>query len=91
MQQGNRTDEDDGIVYLTLGAGGNREGHSRGFRDPESPEPWVAFRTLQDFGYGHLFLANATHAHFQWIGDNVAGGDGAVDAVWFSNSQYRNV
>lgn len=85
MAYGNTTQ--DGPVYLTLGAGGNREGHSRGFRNATTAEPWVAARTLQDFGYGHLYIANATHAHFQWIRDQLDEEDDFSDAVWFVNRQ----
>lgn len=70
-------------VYLTLGAGGNREGHAQGYRD-ESQEPWVAKRTLQDFGYGHLYIPNATHARFQWVRDNTSENH-FEDIVWFRN------
>ena len=77
-------------VYLTLGAGGNREGHSAGYRRAE-PEAWVAKRTLRDFGYGHLFLANATHARFHWVRDRAPPSDDDEDdddfedIVWFDN------
>jgi hypothetical protein len=79
-------------VYWTLGAGGNREGHSAGYVRPE-PEPWVATRSLADFGFGSLLLANATHARLTWTRDG-AGGVGrnggldemAVDDdVWIVN------
>lgn len=66
-------------IYLTLGAGGNREQHSKGFRQPE-PEEWVAKRDLRDFGYGNLVVENATHATLTWIRDKVSGaGDDSDD------------
>jgi Iron/zinc purple acid phosphatase-like protein C len=71
-------------IYLTLGAGGNREGHSRGYRNPFVKESWVAFRTLDDFGYGHLFVPNATHARFQWIRDRTSSNT-FEDIAWLSN------
>jgi len=71
-------------VYLTLGAGGNREGHAQGYRNESEPESWVAKRTLQDFGYGHLYLPNATHARFQWVRDNTSDMQ-FEDIVWFRN------
>jgi hypothetical protein len=71
-------------IYLTLGAGGNREQHSAGYRQDEA-ETWVAHRTLEDFGYGHLFLANATHAQFRWIRDGTSS-FGVNDQVWIKNA-----
>lgn len=73
----------DGPVYLTLGAGGNREGHSAGFIN-EEPEEFVAFRTLHDFGFGSLTVYNATHAFFKWISDGLSK-EGVDDQVWFVN------
>ena len=76
-------------VYLTLGAGGNREGHSRGYRNPFAKESWVATRTLDDFGYGHLYVPNATHARFQWVRDRTSNNN-FEDNVWLSNT-HANV
>jgi acid phosphatase type 7 len=72
----------DGPVYLILGTGGNREQKSR-FRNIK-PEPWVAVRTHTDFGYGWMHIANATHAHFHWIRDEIEQ-YGVRDEVWFTN------
>ena len=77
-----------GPVYLTLGAGGNREGHASGYVHPDEMEAWVARRTLQDFGYGHLYLPNATHARFQWIRDRTSTND-FEDVVWFRNARQE--
>jgi hypothetical protein len=71
-------------IYLTVGAAGNREGHAPGYRNPFQKEPWVAKRTLNDFGYGHLFIPNATHAKFQWIRDRTTNDD-FEDIVWLYN------
>ena len=70
-------------VYLILGAGGNREGHAPGYQN-ENPESWVAQRSLEDYGYGHLFVANATHAQWNWVRDGVSEA-GTQDHVWFVN------
>lgn len=70
-------------VYLTLGAGGNHEGHPWGYRN-DDPEPWVAKRTMKDYGYGNLFVANATHARFQWVRDRTTD-NSFEDIVWFTN------
>jgi acid phosphatase type 7 len=76
-------------VYWTLGAGGNREGHSQGYAH-STPEPWVAKRSLADFGYGSLYTPNGTHAQLTWMRDGVGIGlkldEMAVDdAVWIIN------
>jgi acid phosphatase type 7 len=70
-------------VHLILGAGGNHEGHPWGYRHFEK-EVWVAKRTMQDYGYGNLFMANATHAHFSWIRDRTTDNE-FEDTVWFLN------
>jgi Iron/zinc purple acid phosphatase-like protein C len=71
-------------IYFTLGAAGNREGHSAGYRNPFEKEAWVAKRTLDDFGFGHLFVPNATHAKFQWVRDRTTTND-FEDIVWLPN------
>lgn len=70
-------------IYLTLGAGGNREHHSAGYRNA-TPESWVAKRALDDYGYGLLSLENDTHAHFHWMRDFTTH-FGIHDDVWISN------
>mmetsp|Transcript_16147 Transcript_16147/g.21112 ORF Transcript_16147/g.21112 Transcript_16147/m.21112 type:complete len:489 (-) Transcript_16147:23-1489(-) len=66
-------------IHLTLGAGGNDEGHV-GFRDNTS-EPWVVKRDISEYGYGHLFLPNSTHAKFTWVRDGTTD-MGIHDTVW---------
>jgi len=73
-------------VYLTLGAGGNREGHSSGYRQ-EEPEAWVAERNLEEYGYGHLYVPNATHALFQWIRDG-SPVQGRSEHEWIYNPHH---
>jgi hypothetical protein len=76
-----------------LGAGGNREGHTRGYVH-DVPEPWVAVRNNDEFGFGHFFAPNATHARMQWIrddeNDDTASADGEVlrDSVWIENYYF---
>ena len=72
-----------GPVYFTLGAGGNREEHSRGYIH-ETPEPWVAKRDNDEYGFGNLFIANHTHAHFSWVRDGTTT-KGVQDDVWLKN------
>lgn len=75
-------------IYLTLGAGGNEEGHAQGFVNPRK-EPWVAKRDISEFGYGKMFLRNATHARFSWVRDDETITMGVHDEVWLEN-QYKN-
>lgn len=75
-----------GPVYLTLGAGGNREQHSKGYIH-DIPEDWVAKRDDTEYGYGHLFVANRTHAHFNWVRDGTTQ-DGTRDSVWLENQLF---
>lgn len=72
-------------IYLTLGAGGNREQHAPGYRNETSPEDWVAMRDLRDFGYLNLLVTNATHAILNWVRDGVTK-EGIDDKnVWIVN------
>mmetsp|Transcript_2668 Transcript_2668/g.3955 ORF Transcript_2668/g.3955 Transcript_2668/m.3955 type:complete len:545 (-) Transcript_2668:950-2584(-) len=80
--------DESGPVYLALGAGGNREQHSQGYRHPDEPESWIAKRSLQDYGYGHLFLSNATHAYYRWIKDYGLIKSNFTDDIWIKN-QHR--
>ena len=52
-----------GAVHLNLGCGGNREGASFDYEQPQ-PE-WSAFRE-SSFGIGTLRIVNATHARLEW-------------------------
>jgi hypothetical protein len=70
-------------IYLTLGAGGNRELHSREYLHPE-PEEWVAKRDRFEYGYGNWFVQNATHSHFNWVRDGTTK-EGVHDHVWIVN------
>jgi len=56
-------------IFWTLGAGGNREGHST-YRNPNEAEDWVAKRDNDEFGFGLFFAPNRTHAHLQWMRDD---------------------
>jgi len=84
-----------GPIFWTLGAGGNREGHSQ-YRNPQ-PEDWIAVRNNVEYGFGLFFAPNRTHAHLQWIRDedngvnddmgSVHGNSSLVvrDTVWIEN------
>ena len=75
-----------GPIYLTLGAGGNREQHSQGFLRP-NPENWVVKRDDSEYGFGRLQVPNATHAHLTWVRDGTTTA-GIQDSVWLSNQYY---
>jgi hypothetical protein len=71
-----------GPVYLTVGTGGIS--HSWGPLNP-IPETWVAHRDHIEFGFGELYVANATHAHFQRVLNNEKANPEAQDEVWLIN------
>ena len=71
-------------IYLTLGAGGNREEHAPGFRNKEQEE-WVVKRDISEYGYGHLYLPNATHGKLSWVRDGTTD-MGVRDTVWVQNA-----
>lgn len=88
LYQGSVDETGQAPIYLTLGAGGNREHHSSGYRHTQ-PEIWVAKRTLVDYGFGLLSLPNASHALLTWVRDYVEDGpDGIQESVWLVNKQY---
>jgi len=73
-------------VYLIVGAGGNREGHSRKYLN-EEPEEWVNMRDKSVFGFGTLEVINASIANWKWI---INGEDsGFLDDYWFRNQYYE--
>jgi hypothetical protein len=74
-------------MYWTLGAGGNREQHTKGYIH-ELPEEWVAKRDNDEYGFGHFFAKNATHAHLQWIRDGTSSSQVVRDSVWIENYYY---
>jgi len=51
-----------GITYITIGDGGNREGAAEGWLD----EPWSAYKE-SSFGSGTLTVNNATTATWNWF------------------------
>ncbi|EQC41203.1 hypothetical protein SDRG_01179 [Saprolegnia diclina VS20] len=71
------TPHQSGPVYITIGDGGNREGLAETFIEPAPV--WSAYRAAK-YGYGHLDIANASHARFTW---HV--GDGVADHVWLEH------
>jgi hypothetical protein len=87
MVKSHRDPSGKGPIYLTLGAGGNREEHPKGYIN-DTPEEWVAKRDDQEYGYGHLFVPNRTHAHFNWVRDGTTE-QGSRDSVWLENQFFK--
>ncbi|EPS61933.1 purple acid phosphatase 22, partial [Genlisea aurea] len=52
-----------GIVHVTIGDGGNREGLATSY---VSPPPSISVFREASFGHGRLRLINSTHAHWSW-------------------------
>jgi len=59
----NKTD-DFATVYVTVGDGGNLEGHARKYY--EQPE-WSAFRNGTDYGFGTITLLNPNKLQWKWF------------------------
>jgi len=59
----NKTD-DFGTVYITVGDGGNLEGHSKNFNEQPS---WSAFRNGTDYGFGTITLLNPNKLQWKWF------------------------
>lgn len=83
MARGRR--DKDGIVYITVGAGGNREGHAD-FRF--SRPGWSAVRDDRDYGYGTITMHNCSHSEWRWIpnGLNLSRATPGVDVTIIRNS-----
>lgn len=71
-------------IYVIVGEGGNREGHSKEYLH-EVPEEWIASRDKSVYGFGTLEVANETSAQWKWIMGGI--GYGFEDETWFTN-QY---
>lgn len=76
-------------IYLTLGTGGNREGHNRGYVHKFQKEEWVAKRRLSDYGYGLLQIYNSSYAFYGWVKDNYSDKD-FQDHLWIYNPHHNN-
>jgi hypothetical protein len=58
----NKTD-DFGTVYITVGDGGNLEGHAKKYYDQPI---WSAFRNGTDYGFGTITLLNTDRIQWKW-------------------------
>jgi acid phosphatase type 7 len=69
-----------GPAHVIVGDGGNREGLSLHWLDPQPA--WSLFREAS-FGHGALTLVNATHARWEWVRNQDGVGARPGDAAWF--------
>ncbi len=74
-------------IYITVGDGGNLEGHARKFY--EKPL-WSAFRNGTDYGYGTLDIINLNKAQWRWY-RNQDKQFVSKDVITFCNSYYSSV
>jgi hypothetical protein len=53
------------------------------------PIAWLEtmWRDNLEYGFGNLFLANATHAHFTWVLGETVGVGGSHDDFWLVKKQ----
>jgi hypothetical protein len=56
--------DDCGTVFVTIGDGGNVEGHADSWLQP-APE-WSAFRNGAHFGRGDILVVNSSHLRWEW-------------------------
>jgi hypothetical protein len=74
---------DDGVVYVTIGDAGNREGHATGF--PADPPSWSAFANGTQYGHGELIVKSKDKMTWRWH-RNVDGEKVTKDEVTICNS-----
>ena len=53
-----------GPIYITIGDGGNIEGHATNYQEP--PPVWSAYRNGTQYGYGTLTIINSTQMYWRW-------------------------
>nr|CCA24554.1 Iron(III)zinc(II) purple acid phosphatase putative [Albugo laibachii Nc14] len=75
----------DGIVYVVVGDGGNREGLASSFLQP-APQ-WSAFRKAL-YGYILWNVTNQTHAALEWYAHNEKGAQ-IEDVFWIQSTKFR--
>lgn len=83
-----RPDRARGPVWLSVGEGGNREGHVREYAS-ETPEPWVAARDKSEYGFGTIDFVNATTARWTWIRNEDEERFSFRDDAWLDNAWWR--
>jgi len=78
---------DFGTVYITVGDGGNLEGHAKNYYEQPS---WSAYRNGTDYGYGTVTLLNPNRLQWKWFKNE----DTKIiyrDSVIICNSFYNKV
>ncbi len=53
-----------GPTYITIGDGGNIEGHATGYQEPQPA--WSAFRNGTQYGYGVLTIIDKNQMYWNW-------------------------
>lgn len=71
-------------VYITIGDGGNIEGHASKYY--EQPE-WSAFRNGTQYGYGTLTILNKNKMEWKWH-RNIDGNFGTKDSLTLCNIHF---
>lgn len=77
----------DGVVYFTIGDGGNAEGHAINYQVP-SPE-WSAYRNGTQYGHGEVTLLNKDKLIWTW-NRNVDGKIIWKDSVVLCNTAFHD-
>ena len=77
----------DGVVYVTIGDGGNREGHANTYYAQPS---WSAYRNGTQYGHGELSLWNKEKLTWRWF-RNVDGSIVDKDELILCNSAFGSV
>lgn len=74
-------DDVNGMTYIVIGDGGNREGLATLYIDPQPV--WSAFRQAE-YGFGSLTFFNSSVLEWQWM-RNQDGGHAVTDSVYIHN------
>jgi len=81
---GRRRRQRRGPVYITVGEGGNREGHCPTY-NATTPEDWIVKRDITEFGFGIVDFINATTLHWKWVRNEDADTFRFTDEVFLKN------
>lgn len=76
----------DGIMYVTIGDGGNAEGHAINYFDQPS---WSAYRNGTQYGHGEITLWSKDKMSWRWL-RNVDGQLLSKDEVILCNTAFGN-
>lgn len=76
----------DGIIYVVLGGGGNREGLASTFIEPQPA--WSAFRQAH-YGFGLFRAVNATHGVIESYENREHGNASLQDSAWVTTTKHR--